>query len=128
MDVIHFASVRSIYRYDTSVLCDMGTVRAVTFCKDIIRKEWAIWAGSKRFADDLNARITKALNEKLAAMLNRKYRFNVKVYQTDEDKKYGYVRHVDLELEAAGQNRVWIATIICKRENFDANAEESVEG
>lgn len=124
MDVIHFASVRSIYRYDTSVLCDMGTVRAVTFCKDIIRKEWAIWAGSKRFADDLNARITKALNEKLAAMLNRKYHFKVKVYQTDEDKKYGYVRHVDLELEAAGQNRVWIATIICKREGFDASAED----
>lgn len=123
MDKIHYASVRSIYRYDTSILSDMGTVRAVTFCKDIIRKEWAIWAGSKRKADDLNARITKALNDKISAMLNRKYTASAKVYQTDEDKKYGFVRHVDLELEAPGQNRVWVSTIICKREGFDASAE-----
>lgn len=122
-DGIHYASCRSIYKYDTSVLCDMGTVRAVTFAKDIIRKEWAIWAGSKRKADDLNARITKALSNKLATMLNQKYDFTVNVYQTDEDKQYGYVRHVDLTITSPATNRVWLATIIVRREGFDPNAE-----
>jgi len=122
-DGIHYAACRSIYKYDTSVLCDMGTVRAVTFAKDIIRKEWAIWAGSKRKADDLNARITKALTNKIATMLNQKYDFSVSVYQTDEDKQYGYVRHVDLTVTSPATNRVWLATIIVKREGFDANAE-----
>ena len=121
---IHYASCRSIYKYDTSVLCDMGTVRAVTFCKDIIRKEWAIWAGSKRKADDLNERITKALTNKLATMLNQKYDFSVNVYQTDEDKKYGYVRHVDLTLTSPATNRVWLSTIIVRREGFDPNAQD----
>lgn len=124
MNGIHYASVRSIYKYDTSVLCDLGTVRAVTFCKDIIRSEWTVWAGSKRKADDLNARIQKKLNDRLAAMLNGKYTATVSVYQTDMDKKYGYVRHVELELESPAQNRVWLATIICKREGFDPNAED----
>lgn len=121
---IHYASCRSIYKYDTSVLCDMGTVRAVTFCKDIIRKEWAIWAGSKRKADDLNERITKALTNKLATMLNQKYDFSVNVYQTDEDKKYGFVRHVDLTLTSPATNRVWLSTIIVRREGFDPNAQD----
>ena len=124
MSGIHYASVRSIYRYDTSVLCDLGTVRAVTFCKDIIRSEWTVWAGSKRKSDDLNARITKKLNDRIAAMLNGKYTASVRVFQTDVDKKYGYVRHVELELESPAQNRVWLATIICKREGFDPNAED----
>jgi hypothetical protein len=123
-DGIHYASCRSIYRYDTSVLCDMGTVRMVTFCKDIIRKEWSIWAGSKRKADDLNERITKALNNKIATMLNGKYEFTVNVYQTDEDKKYGYVRHVDLTVTSPATNRVWLATIIVRREGFDPNAQD----
>lgn len=123
-DGIHYASCRSIYRYDTSVLCDMGTVRMVTFCKDIIRKEWSIWAGSKRKADDLNERITKALTNKIATMLNGKYDFTVNVYQTDEDKKYGYVRHVDLTVTSPATNRVWLATIIVRREGFDPNAQD----
>ena len=124
MSGIHYASVRSIYRYDTPVLCHLGTVRAVTFCKDIIRSEWTVWAGSKRKSDDLNARITKKLNDRIAAMLNGKYTASVRVFQTDVDKKYGYVRHVELELESPAQNRVWLATIICKREGFDPNAED----
>ena len=52
-------------------------------------------------------------------MLHNKFRFKVNVYQTDEDMKLGFQRHVDVELWAAGQNRVWKATIILKREGFN---------
>lgn len=125
MDGVHYAALRTIYRYDTSVLCDVGTMRAVTFCKDLIRAEWTIWASSKRKADALNSLITKNLIEKGAKMLNHKYDFSPTVYQTDEDKKLGYVRHVDFELESPATNRVWIATVICKREGYDPDAEEN---
>ena len=116
---IHFASVRSVYWYETSVLVDAGCVDALCFTKDIIRRSWSTWAGSTRKAAELNQLITDDLNGRLAYMLHNKFRFKVNVYQTDEDMKLGFQRHVDVELWAAGQNRVWKATIILKREGFN---------
>jgi hypothetical protein len=116
---VHFAAVRSVYWYETSILVDAGVVNALTFCKDIARKEWSKWAGSTREAGELN-KLTKAgLDAKLAYMLHGKYRFKTKVYQTAEDMELGFQRHVDIELWSAGQNRVWKCTVICKREGFN---------
>lgn len=116
----HYASVRTVYRYETSILVDAGVVNAMTFMKDIIRRSWATFAGSTRPAAELNLAITEDLQERFSYMLNGKYAFSVNVYQTDEDVKLGYARHVDVELIAPGTNRVWQATIICRREGFTA--------
>jgi len=123
MTGIHFASVRSVYWYETSILVDAGVVNALVFMKFITRRSWSTWAGSTRIASELNQKITEDLNSRLNYMLHGKFRHKVNVYQTTEDKNLGYQRHVDLELWAAGQNRVWKATIICKREGFNQEAE-----
>lgn len=116
---IHFASVRSVYWYETSILVDAGVVNALVFCKDLTRKSWSKWAGSTREAGELNKKIKEDLDAKLAYMLHGKFRFVTRVYQTAEDLELGFQRHVDIELWSAGQNRVWKATIICKREGFN---------
>lgn len=118
-NAIHFASVRSVYWYETSILVDAGVVNALVFTKFIARRSWSTWAGSTRQAAELNELITKDLNNRLSYMLHGKFRSKVNVYQTTEDKKLGYQRHVDIELWSAGQNRVWKTTIICKREGFN---------
>lgn len=121
---IQVAALRTVYRYDTSVLCDIGTAMAVTFAKDLIRDEFPHWVNSDREAGDLNARISKRLTERATHAFAGRYQTNFNVYQTAEDMKLGYVRHVDLELTANAANRVWKATIICKRAGFDATAED----
>ena len=121
---IQVAALRTVYRYDTSVLCDIGTAMAVTFAKDIIRDEFPHWVNSDREASDLNSRIAKKLSERAEHAFAGRYMTTFNVYQTAEDMKLGYVRHVDLELTANAANRVWKATIICKRAGFDASAED----
>lgn len=118
----HYASVRSVYRYETSILVDGGVVNALTFMKDEVRRSWATWSGSTRPAAELNLKITEDLSARYSYLLNGKYQFAVSVYQTDEDMKLGYVRHVDIQLISPATNRVWLATIICKRENFNTEA------
>ena len=119
MTSIHFASVRSVYWYETSILVDAGAVNALCFMKDVARRSWSTWAGSTRRAAELNKKITEDLDARLAYMLHDKFRHKVNVYQTEEDMNLGFQRHVDLELWAAGQNRVWKTTIICKREGYN---------
>ena len=119
MTGIHFASVRSVYWYETSILVDAGAVNALCFSKDIVRRSWSTWAGSTRRAAELNKLITEDLSGRMAYMLHDKFRYKVNVYQTTEDMNLGFQRHVDVELWAAGQNRVWKATIICKREGYN---------
>lgn len=119
MSRYHYASVRTVYRYETSILVDAGVVDALTFMKDEVRRSWAKFVGLTTPAAMLNQMITEDLNARFSYLLNGKYSFNVNVYQTEEDVKEGYVRHVDVQLIAPATNRVWIATIICKREGFN---------
>lgn len=119
MTGIHFASVRSVYWYETSILVDAGAVCALCFTKDVIRRSWSTWAGSTRRAAELNKLITEDIDSRELYMLHDKFRHKVRVYQDSEDMKLGFQRHVDVELWAAGQNRVWKATIICKREGYN---------
>ena len=119
MTGLHFASVRSVYWYETSILVDAGAVCALCFMKDVVRRSWSTWAGSTRRAAELNKLITEDLDSRNGYMLHDKFRHKVRVYQTTEDMNLGFQRHVDVELWAAGQNRVWKATIICKREGYN---------
>lgn len=122
MTHIHYASVRSVYRYETSILVDAGVVDALCFMKDEVRRSWAKFAGVTIPANELNALITDDLQGRFDYLLNHKYNHAENVYQTDEDMKLGYVRHVDIQLISPATNRVWLATIICRRENYNPEA------
>lgn len=122
MTGLHYASVRSVYKYDTSVLVDDMFVNAITWMKHIVRRSWARFAGATRPVAELQQAITEDLTSRLAYMINGKYEFTVDVYQTDDDKKLGYVQHVDITVTAPATNRVWLVNIICKREGFEPEA------
>ena len=120
MSNYHYASVRTVYRYETSVLVDSGVVNALAFMKDEARRSWAKFAGVTIPAAMLNKMITDDLTSRYSYLLNGKYSFSVNVYQTDEDVREGYARHIDITLISPATNRVWIATFICKREGYDS--------
>lgn len=122
MTGLHYASVRSVYKYDTSVLVDDMFVNAITWMKYIVRLSWAKFAGATRPVGELQQAITEDLTSRLAYMINGKYEFSVNVYQTDEDKKLGFVQHVDITITAPATNRVWLVNIICKREGYEPEA------
>ena len=120
---IQVAALRTVYRYDTSVLCDIGTAMATTFCKDIIRDEWTYWVNSDRDPEDLNSRIQERLEARTKYALNGRYQVKYNVYQNDEDKKLGYSRQVECDLTANPGNRVWKSTITLRKTGYDPDAE-----
>lgn len=115
----HYAAVRSVYKYETSILVDGGVVDALTFMKDIIRRSWATWSNSTRPVAELEVLIKRDLDSRFAHMLHGKFGYETEVYQTDEDVNLGYQLHVDAKLIAPGGKRVWKSTIICQREGFN---------
>lgn len=117
---VHYAALRSVYVYDTSVLVDDSFTDAVTFIKQLTYPAWAKFSGSTDAAASLNQRIYEYLTEKYQYMLNGKFGVEVEVYQTDEDVKLGFVRHIDVHLSSGGQNRVWKVNIIAERDGYTA--------
>lgn len=115
---VHYASLRSVYKYDTSVLVDDSFTDAVIFIKQLTQEAWARFAGSTDKTESLHQRIHDHLMEKYTYMLHGKFGVSVDVYQTDEDVKLGFVRHIDVHLSSAGQNRVWLVNIICERDGY----------
>lgn len=118
MEKLHFPSLRTVYRYDTSVLVNMEFVSALTYAKHEIRKSWAVFVGTSLPAAALEDRVTKDLTERLAKLFNNKYQFEVSVYQTDEEAKLGYVHHVTISITSPSTNRVWDVDIVAYRENY----------
>jgi hypothetical protein len=58
------------------------------------------------------------LTDRLSKLFNNKYTFEVRVYQTEEEKKLGYVHHVTISVTAPATNRVWDVDIVAYRENY----------
>jgi hypothetical protein len=52
-------------------------------------------------------------------IFNGRYTFTVEAYQTEEEKKRGYVQHVAITIWSPAVKRVWLVDVICRRENFD---------
>jgi hypothetical protein len=119
MTRLHFPALRSVYRYDTSVLAIDDFTNAMVYTKHEIRQSWAKFAGVTRPAGILQDQIEKDLSARLQRLYNNRYQFVITVYQTDEEKQLGYVHHVKVEVTSPGQNRVWDVDVVCKRENFE---------
>jgi hypothetical protein len=119
MTRLHFPALRSVYRFDTSVLAIDDFTNALVYTKHEIRRSWAKFAGVTRPAGILQDQIEKDLSARLERLYNDRYQFTVTVYQTDEEKKLGYVHHVRVDVTSPGQNRVWDVDLIVHRENFE---------
>jgi len=119
MNNLHYAGIRTVYQYDTSVLMDSTFTDAIVYTKHEIRQSWAKYASVTLSSAILKERVTKDVTDRLSALYNGKYVFEVSVYQTEEEQRLGYVYHVLISITAPASARVWIVDIECNREGFE---------
>jgi len=119
MTQLHYASLRTVYRYDTSVLTIDDFSNALIYTKHEIRQSWAVFAGVTLPAGVLRSQITNDLTLRLDRLYNNRYTFTVVVYQTEEEALLGYVHHVRVVITSPANNRVWEVDLVCQRENFE---------
>lgn len=123
MTRLFYPALRSVYPYETSALVDQWFVDAIVYTKHEVRKSWAKHSGRNDYTAVLQSDIEKDLNSKLGALYGGKYRFTVRVFQTVEEAKIGYIQHVTIAITAPNTNRVWDVDIIVNREGY--NPEEA---
>ena len=124
MDNLHFPSIRTVYKYDTSVLLDDEFTDAIVFTKQAARDSWATYTGMDTPQSEYESLITADLTARLHRIFNGRYTFTVEAYQTAEEARRGYVQHVAITIYAPAVKRVWLVDVICRRENFNP-AEEA---
>ena len=123
MTSIHWPAMRTVYRYDTSVLTSTLFTDVVVYTKHIARYNWSRFAGVEWEFSVLAAKATDAVNNDLRVMLNGLYNFSVNFYQTEEEAKIGYISHARIQLWGNPQQRVWVIDIECYRNGYDMSAE-----
>jgi len=122
MTRVHYADIRSVYRYDTSVLSSAIFTDAVVYAKHVVRYNWSILSGLEiPFARLAERAKTNVLNDMLT-MLNNMYGVDVEFYQTAEEAKIGYISHAKVKLIGYAPNRVWIVDIQCYRDGYTPEA------
>lgn len=122
MQNVHWPAMRTVYRYDTSVLTSALFTDVIVYCKHLARQNWAIYAGMELEFSVLAVRATKSLSNDLATMLNGFFNYTVDFYQTDEEARIGYISHALVKLYGNPQQRVWKIDIECYRNGY--NQEE----
>lgn len=116
---LHYASLQSVYKNDTSVLNIDDVTNAIVYTKHEIRQVWTKYAGVTWAASEVHTAAKEDLEDRLARLYNGRYKFSVTVYQTDEEKQLGYKHHFRVELLSPAGFRIAEADVVCKRENFN---------
>ena len=123
MTGIHWPAMRTVYRYDTSVLSSAAFTDAVVYTKHIARYNWSKYAGIELEFSAFKNRATSDLTADLAYMLNGTYGSSVEFTQSEEEAKIGYISHAIITLVGHPQQRVWKIDIECNRSGY-SNSEE----
>ena len=119
---IHWPAMRTVYRYDTSVLVSAVFTDAVIYAKHLARYNWARYAGVELDFNTLKARAASDLSNDLSAMLNGLYKYSVEFSQSEEEAKIGYISHATIRLWGNAQQRVWKIDIECYRNGYDPDS------
>ena len=120
MHRIHRPDSKTVYIYDTSVLSSDYFTDAVIYAKHIARYQWAVLAGLEMAFSRLAEKAKIAVQNDMLTMLNGKYGVEVRIYQTDEEAKIGYITHVEIKLIGYASNRIWLIDIPCYRDGYDS--------
>lgn len=115
---IHYPDIRTVYRYDTSVLSSAIFTDAVVYTKHIVRYNWAVHAGKELPFELLASAAKKTTLRDMEAMLNGTYGVSVDFYRTDEEAKIGYITHGTVNLIGHAPNRIWDVDIVCYRSGY----------
>jgi hypothetical protein len=116
--------MRTVYRYDTSVLSNSLFSDVVIYTKHLARYNWSRWSGVEMEFSLLATRAAGTLSNDLSAMLNGYFRFTAEYTQSDEEAKIGYISHATIRLWGNPQQRVWKIDIECYRTGFDPTKTE----
>ena len=116
---VHWPAMRTVYRYDTSVLTSAMFTDVVVFAKHIARSNWSKFTGVELPFDIVGPRAAFKLSNDLSSMLNGLYNFNVTFQQSEEEARIGYISHALIQLWGNPQQRVWKIDIECYRNGYD---------
>lgn len=119
--------MRTVYRYDTSVLTSALFTDVVVFCKHIMRQNWSRYAGVEIPFETLATRATASVTNDLSAMLNSMFKFDVTFSQSEEEARIGYIAHATVRLWGNPQQRIWKVDIECYRNGYDPETGEETE-
>ena len=124
MTGVHWPAMRTVYRYDTSVLSSANYTDAVVFTKHIARYNWSKFAGVELEFADFKTQAEEAVSADLAYMLNGRYNYEVEFSQSTEEANIGYISHCTIKLWGNPQQRVWKIDIECRRSGYTSESEE----
>jgi hypothetical protein len=125
MSSIHWPAMRSVYRYDTSVLSSAHFTDVIVYAKHLARYNWSVFAGVEYNFNILSERASSAIKSDLLGMLGGLYSFSVRFEQSDEEARIGYISHVVINIWGASQQRVWKIDIQCFRNGYNETSEEN---
>jgi len=117
---LFYPALQTVYSYDTSVLSQITFVDLVVFAKHYLRKLHSYYSGVDDMPFELMAaNIERQGNAGMSSITNGRYPSKLTVYQTEDERKKGYIDHVQLDLQGFGNHRVWSVDIVCTRENYE---------
>ena len=118
MTGVHWPAMRTVYRYDTSVLSSAAFTDAVVYTKHIARYNWSKYAGVELAFATFKSRATSDLATDVSYMLNGLYDSSVDFTQSEEEAKIGYIAHAIITLTGNPQQRIWKIDIECNRSGY----------
>lgn len=122
MTGIHWPAMRTVYRYDTSVLMNATFSDVIVFAKHLARYNWSRYVGMELPFTMLATRATSSLTNDLSAMINGMYNFSVEFSQSEEEAKIGYISHATVKIWGNPQQRVWEIDFECYRNGYDSSS------
>lgn len=119
---VHYADMRTVYRYDTSVLSSAMFTDVIVYAKHIIRYNWSYHAG-RELKFKVFAELAKETTlSDMLAMLNGTYGCAIRFYQTEEEANIGYIAHCECKIIGNPTSRIWITDILCYRDGYNLEA------
>ena len=122
MTGVHWPAIRSVYRYETSVLSSDFFTDAIVFIKHIVRFQWAKYVGMEMEFSRYASIVSKSVQDELTAMLNGALTATASLTQTAEQAKIGYESTLSITLLGNAQQRIWSVDINCKRAGYNSEA------
>lgn len=123
MTGIHWPAMRTVYRYDTSVLSNSLFADVVVYIKHLARYNWSRFTGIEAPFDSIKSAAETALSNDINGLTASRYNCTVTYAQTEEEANIGYMAHCDIELTGDPQTRVWKYNIICYRSGYESSEE-----
>jgi len=112
----HYADVRTVYPYETSLLSDDIFSDILTYIKHIARKQWSVFVGRDEPAYQLYGDIRQAVSQEIYDVFGTAVRSETNVYQTDVDRALGYQSTIEIAVYGTMPNRVWNVIVPVRRD------------